>query len=210
MSIEICPSMLSADAAKLGEELASITEAGADAIHWDVMDGSFVDAITFGAHVIAAHRKMSSLRFDVHLMIVNPDKHLQRFVDAGADTIFVHPESCIHLHKVVTAIKSLGRTAGIALNPTTSPECLRYCDTDVVLVMGVNPGSSGQAFIPSQLSKIAAIKENFPDLKICVDGGISDENILLCADAGASSFVAGSFVFKHGNYSEAINKLKRF
>lgn len=210
MGIEICPSMLSADATKLGEELASITKAGGDAVHWDVMDGSFVDAITFGDHVIAAHRKMSNLRFDVHLMIFNPDKHLKRFIDAGADTIFVHPESCIHLHKVVAAIKSAGRKGGVALNPTTSPEYLRYCDADAVLVMGVNPGSSGQSFISSQLNKITEIKKQFPELKICVDGGISDENISLCVEAGASSFVAGSFVFKHGNYSEVINKLKRF
>lgn len=208
MNIEICPSMLSADAARLGEELQSVANAGADAIHWDVMDGTFVDAITFGDHVIAAHRKITPLRFDVHLMVQNPSNHVERFVKAGADTIFIHPESCIHLHKVVSKIKSFGKQAGIALNPATSPECLRYCDADCVLVMSVNPGSSGQAFIPSQLEKIATIKKIFPNLKICVDGGISEKTISQCIAAGANSFVAGSFIFKHKNYTEAINRLR--
>ena len=208
MTVEICPSMLSANATNLGAELIAVEKAGADAIHWDIMDGNFVEAITFGAQVVAAHRKLTSLRFDVHLMTEHPDTHLDSFIKAGADVIFVHPETCPHLHRTIDTIKSAGKKAGIALNPATDVDCLKYCDADCVLVMSVNPGRSGQKFISSQLKKIAKIKELFPQLKICVDGGISDSTIRACVENGAESFVTGSFLFKSEDYAEAIKSLR--
>jgi len=207
----ICPSMLSADPIRLGEELIKVEQAEADVVHWDVMDGSFVDVITFGDHVIAAHRKLSHLRFDVHLMVENPERHLERFARAGADTIIVHSEACKHLHKVLGEIKSLGKRSGVALNPATSIDCLEYClmDIDMVVVMGVNPGSSGRTFIQSQLKKIAKLKEILPDnIEICVDGGITDVTIGPCRQAGANSFVSGSYIFKNEDYSLAIKNLR--
>ncbi len=208
MTVEICPSMLSADATNLGAELKAVEKAGANAIHWDIMDGNFVEAITFGAHVVAAHRKLTSLRFDVHLMTEHPDTHLDSFIKAGADIIFVHPETCNHLHRTIDTIKSAGKKAGIALNPATNIDCLKYCNVDCVLVMSVNPGRSGQKFISSQLEKIAQIKKLFSQLKICVDGGITDSTIHACAENGAESFVTGSFLFGNSDYTKAVNLLK--
>lgn len=207
----ICPSMLSADSTKLGEELCAVERAGADCIHWDIMDGCFVDAITFGAHIVAAHRKMSSLRFDVHLMIENPDRHLEEFAKAGSDSIIVHSETAKHLHRTLCNIKNLGKMAGVALNPATSVDCLEYCPDiiDIVLVMGVNPGSSGQKFIQSQLQKIAQLRKLLPaPTEICVDGGINADTARACTKNGANSLVTGSYLFKSGNYEETIRVLK--
>ena len=207
----ICPSMLSADFTALGDDLRAVESAGADCIHWDIMDGRFVDVITFGAHVIAAHRRLSSLRFDVHLMVENPEKHIMSFVEAGADAIIVHPESTAHLHKVLTQIKNFGKSAGVALNPATSVDCLKYCADliDIVLVMSVNPGSSGQKFILSQLRKIEQLRREFPKTaEICVDGGINAETASLCVQNGADSLVTGSYLFKSQDYAVAIQNLK--
>jgi ribulose-phosphate 3-epimerase len=204
--------MLSADPARLGEELAAVEKAAAHAIHWDIMDGSFVDSITFGHHIIAAGRKLSRLRFDVHLMIENPDKHLENFSRAGADVIIVHPETCRHLHRTLGNIKSMNKKSGIALNPATSIDVLEYCKDlpDMIVVMGVNPGSSGQDFIESQLEKISRLRATMPpSMEICVDGGINDRTINKCSKRGANGFVSGSYIFKSSNYAEAIEQLKK-
>ncbi|MDR0968523.1 MAG: ribulose-phosphate 3-epimerase [Holosporaceae bacterium] len=209
----IYPSMLSADPTRLKEELIAIEKAGADAIHWDVMDGAFVDSITFGHHVVAAHRKLTNLRFDVHLMVENPYRHVENFSKAGADTIIVHAEASRHLHRNLNYIKSFGKKAGAALNPSTPIDVLEYCYDilDMVIVMSVNPGSSGQSFIKSQLKKIAKLKERLPpSIEICVDGGITDETIGECVKCGADAFVSGSYAFKNPDYAEAIRKLKSY
>jgi ribulose-phosphate 3-epimerase len=212
MVAKIYPSMLSANPTKFGEELSLVEKSGADAIHWDIMDGSFVNEITFGASVVAAHRKMSSLRFDVHLMLKNPDNHIDRFSEAGADIIIIHQETCRHLHKTLSYIKSLEKKAGVALNPATGTDQLKYCFDvlDMVLVMSVNPGNSGQTFIESQLTKISNLKKILPEhVEICVDGGITNKTIKNCLEHGAASFVSGSYIFKNGNYSRAIQNLKQ-
>ncbi len=211
MNIKICPSMLSADSTKLGKELHDIETAGADCIHWDIMDGSYVDAITFGSHIVTTHRKLTSIRFDIHLMIENPDKHIENFVKAGADSIIVHPETCKHLHKTLQSIKSHDIKSGIALNPATTVSNLEYCVdiADIVLVMAVNPGSSGQIFIESQLEKISKLKNVLPsNIEICIDGGINLKTAKKCIENGADSLVTGSFLFQSGNYAETIKNLR--
>ncbi len=208
--ILICPSMLSADAADLGKSLKAVENAGADCIHWDIMDGNFVDAITFGAHVVAAHRKISKLRFDAHLMVENPDKHINAFANAGADSIIIHYEACKHLHKTLSRIKNLGKLSGLALNPATPADVIRYCldVVDIILVMSVNPGASGQKFIRSQLGKIRHVREIVDDQEICVDGGIDNTIIQKCIESGATSFVTGSYLFKSKDYAATIKELR--
>lgn len=202
--------MLSADATNLGKSLKEVEEAGADCIHWDIMDGNFVDAITFGAHVVAAHRKLSKLRFDVHLMVENPDKHIDAFANAGADSIIVHYEACKHLHKTLSQVKNLRKLSGIALNPATPADVIKYSldIVDIILVMGVNPGASGQKFIESQLEKISYLSEMIKRQEICVDGGIDDKTSKKCIEYGATSLVTGSYLFKSKNYAETIKKLR--
>ncbi|GHT93897.1 ribulose-phosphate 3-epimerase [Alphaproteobacteria bacterium] len=210
-NFKIYPSMLSADPARLGQQMLDVELAGADGIHWDVMDGSYVDAITFGAHIIAAHRKLTSLPFDVHLMVDNPEKHISAFADSGADTIIIHPEACKHLHRTLSVIKNLGKKSGIALNPATHIEVIEYCTDilDVVLVMTVNPGSSGQGFINSQLDKISALEKKLsPEIEICVDGCINPSTIKDCVENGAISCVTGSFLFNSEDYRGAIKCLQ--
>lgn len=214
--IKVYPSMLSADPGLFREELAAIEAAGADGIHWDIMDGNFVNSITFGAHVLAALRPFSKLRFDAHLMVENPEKHLEAFAEAGADSIIVHSEATKHLHRVLDIIKNkLGKKAGVALNPATSAECLEYCWDllDIVLLMSVDPGSSGQKFVGSQAKKIEILKKakqerDREDLEICVDGGVNAETAPICIKAGAESLVSGSFLFKNEDYKKAIEEIK--
>lgn len=206
--MKVYPSMLSANPCCLGDELRELAEA--DGIHWDVMDGNFVNAITFGAQTIRAHREITSQIFDVHLMTANPEKHIENFAKAGADVITIHAESTVHLHVALNLIRSCGCRAGVALNPSTSPEFLQYVMdvTDVILVMTVNPGQAGQSFLYSQLEKIQKIAEMVSDnIEICVDGGINPETARACEQMGAISCVAGSYIFNSENYPEAIRKL---
>jgi len=207
----IAPSILSADFAKLGEEARAIDEAGADWIHIDVMDGHFVPNLTIGPGVVKAIRPHTQKPFDVHLMISPVDNFLDAFAEAGADRITVHPEAGPHVHRSVQHIKSLGKMAGVSLNPATPAKALDYLleDLDLVLVMSVNPGFGGQKFISSQLRKIEAIatrvaKENLATL-IEVDGGIDPETALLAVDAGANVLVAGTAVFRGGPSAYAAN-----
>ena len=212
----ISPSILSADFAKLGEEVRSIDEAGADWIHVDVMDGHFVPNITIGPGVVKALRPHSAKPFDVHLMISPIDNFLDAFAEAGADMITVHPEAGPHLHRTIQRIKGLGKKAGVSLNPATPAKALDYVleEIDLVLVMSVNPGFGGQKFISSQLRKIEAIanriaKEDL-DVQVEVDGGIDPITARQAVDAGATALVAGTAAFKGGpdNYAANIRALR--
>ena len=207
----IAPSILSADFAKLGEEVRAIDEAGADWIHIDVMDGHFVPNITIGPGVVKALRPHSAKPFDVHLMISPVDLFLDAFAEAGADIVTVHPEAGPHLHRTVQRIKALGKKAGVSLNPATPAKALDYVleDIDLVLVMSVNPGFGGQKFITSQLRKIEAIanciaKENL-QVQLEVDGGIDPETARQAVAAGANVLVAGTAAFKGGPSAYAAN-----
>ena len=207
----IAPSILSADFARLGEEVRAIDEAGADWIHIDVMDGHFVPNLTIGPGVVKALRPHSQKPFDVHLMISPVDLFLDSFAEAGADVITVHPEAGPHLHRTIQRIKSLGKKAGVSLNPATPAKMLDYVleDIDLVLVMSVNPGFGGQKFISSQLRKIESVakriaKENLPvDLE--VDGGIDPDTARQAVDAGATVLVAGTAAFRGGEAQYAAN-----
>lgn len=207
--MKIYPSMLSANPCCFGDELRELVDA--DGIHWDIMDGRFVDAITFGADVVRAHREITDQVFDVHLMVENPEKHIKNFADAGADVITVHAEATKHLHYVLNMIRSFGKRAGVALNPATSPEFIPYIidSVDKILVMTVNPGRAGQSFLYSQIEKIQKISEMVSsDVEICVDGGINNENIKECEQVGADSCVVGSYIFRSDNYAESIKFLR--
>lgn len=211
--IKIAPSILSADFSKLEEQIKLVEKGGADFIHLDVMDGHFVPNITFGPPVIKMLKKVTKVPFDVHLMIEKPDQYIKDFVDAGADIITVHQEACIHLHRTIQHIKSYGIKAGVALNPSTSIESIRYIldEIDMVLIMTVNPGFGGQYFIKQMKEKIIDLRNLIDshnlDIDIQVDGGIKLDNIKEVESYGANVFVAGSAIF---NSEDIINTTKKF
>ena len=214
MTIKISPSILTANFSDLRNEITKVSKA--DYIHLDVMDGNFIPNLTFGAKLIKDLRKYRSQTFDTHLMVLNPDNYIQPMADAGVNIFTFHYESCVHHDRTIKEIKKSGMKAGVALNPSTSEENLKYIleDLDLVLVMTVNPGFGGQKFLPSQLKKIETIRNMIEkigrDIEIEVDGGIKDINIKDVVKAGANVVVAGSFVFNgSGNYDENIEKLRQ-
>jgi ribulose-phosphate 3-epimerase len=216
MPVLVAPSILSADFAYLGDALKKAEEGKADWIHVDVMDGQFVPNLTIGMPVVAGLRKYTKLPLDVHLMIVDPDRYLEDFAKAGADHIIVHVEACPHLQRTLSFIRGLGKKAGVAINPGTSPETIRYVlsDIDIVLAMTVNPGFGGQKFITGVLPKIRQIRSMFDDaglydVDISVDGGINDETGKLVVEAGANVLVAGNSVYGQKDVPAAIAKLKQ-
>lgn len=212
--MKIAPSILSADFARLGEEVSAVSDAGADYIHVDVMDGRFVPNITIGPLVVKAVRSVTTLPLDVHLMIVEPERYIEDFAVAGADIIVVHAEACTHLHRVIQQIKACGKRAGVSLNPATPLNALEYVlsDLDLVLLMSVNPGFGGQSFINGVLPKISQLRGMLDSIgshaELEVDGGINRSNIRAVAEAGADVFVAGSAVFNGTNYFETISALR--
>lgn len=210
----IAPSILSADFARLGSEIAAVEQAGAEVIHIDVMDGHFVPNITIGPLVVQAARKVTRLPLDVHLMIENPDRYLDAFAEAGADWITVHVETGYHLHRTVRRIRDLGKKSGVVLNPATPLATLDYIleEVDLVMLMSVNPGFGGQSFIPSALAKVRALKAMIDarglSVGIEVDGGITPKSIGEVYQAGANIFVAGSAVFGKADYAKEIAAMK--
>ena len=210
----IAPSILAADFSKLGQEIVDVSQAGADWIHIDIMDGHYVPNISFGPDVMKSVRHCTSIPFDVHLMIEPYENYIISFAEAGADHITIHAEAGNHLHRGIQTIKNAGKKAGVSLNPATNESVLNYIlnDIDIILVMTVNPGFGGQFFIPDQLEKIKNIKSivGNKDIKIVVDGGINCNNIKEIAEAGADVVVAGSSVFKKTDYKKAIQELKNY
>ena len=212
---KIAPSILSADFSRLGDEIRAVEAAGADYIHIDVMDGHFVPNITIGPLIVEAARRVTSLPLDVHLMIEAPDRYIPDFAAAGADIIVIHADAVHHLHRTVQLIKSLGKKAGVSLNPATPLNVLDYviADLDLVLLMTVNPGFGGQSFIEACMPKIQALRAMLDrrggEAELEVDGGVKASNIARIAHAGADVFVAGSAVFGSPDYAATIGEMKR-
>ncbi|MFJ5622160.1 ribulose-phosphate 3-epimerase [Peribacillus loiseleuriae] len=212
--VKIAPSILSANFAKLGEEIKDVERGGADYIHVDVMDGHFVPNITIGPLIVDAIRPVTDLPLDVHLMIEAPDRYVEAFAKAGADYITVHVEACPHLHRTIQLIKSFGVKAGVVLNPATPVSSIKHIieDIDLVLLMTVNPGFGGQKFIHAVLPKIREVKEMAnalnPELEIEIDGGVNEETAKLCIEYGATVLVAGSAIYNESDRALAIKKLR--
>ena len=213
--IKIAPSILASDFARLGEEVKDVEAAGADYIHVDVMDGHFVPNITIGAPIVRALRPVTSLPLDVHLMIENPDQYIEEFADAGADILTVHAEACPHLHRTIQLIKSKGVKAGVVINPATPVDAIKHVieDVDLVLLMTVNPGFGGQAFIDRVLSKITETKQLADSLGVApeieVDGGVNAETARACIEAGATVLVAGSAIYSQSDRKAAIEQIRQ-
>ncbi len=214
LEIQFAPSILSADFTRLGEEIKAVDQAGAEAIHIDVMDGHFVPNITIGPLVVKAARRATKKVLDVHLMISDADKYIDSFAEAGADWITVHVEACTHMHRTVGRIRELGKKAGVVLNPATPLSSLDYIleDLDLVMLMSVNPGFGGQSFIESSLGKIDSLKKRIDQLglevAIEVDGGISPATVGRVAEAGANIFVAGSAIYGSDDYMSVIAEMR--
>ena len=211
MTYQIFPSLLAADLTCLGEEINAVMQAGADMIHFDVMDNHYVPNLTFGPLLCQAiHNRFNTLPIDVHLMADPVDELIQQFAAAGATRISIHPDATTHLDRSLQLIKDLGCQVGLVLNPATSPNCLEWCahHLDFVLIMTVNPGFGGQKLLPEIIKKIEFTRHQFPQLPICVDGGITLENITALAIAGATQFVAGSTIFNSKNYAKTIAMLR--
>ena len=214
-NIKLAPSILSADFSKLGEEVALATESGADMIHVDIMDGKFVPNITFGASMVSAIRRWTNLPLDIHMMITEPEKQIPLFIDAGADIINVHIETCTHLHRIIQLIKSNNAKAGIALNPGTAINSLSEVikELDQIVIMSVNPGFPGQTFIPNTLNKVSYLRQQINqdglNIDIEIDGGINKSTIKSAVNAGANILVAGSAVYNSSaSVSDCIHELK--
>ena len=210
--IKIAPSILSADYAALADEIARVEAGGADQIHVDVMDGHFVPNITIGLPVVEAIRKRTRLPLDLHLMITDPDRYLDAFVRAGGDSVTVHVEACVHLHRTLSRIRELGARAGVALNPATPPAALGYAldSTDLVLVMSVNPGFGGQVFIPATYPKVREIRTRSgpQSLEISVDGGVKLEHCRPLVQHGATTLVAGSAIFGAADPAAEVRRMR--
>ena len=212
--IKLAPSILSADFARLLEDVKKVEKAGCEYLHIDVMDGHFVPNITLGPGIVKSLRKDVNMVYDAHLMIENPDNYIKEFADAGCDIIVVHQEACTHLHRTIQNIKSHGIKAGVALNPATPIETIKYVlqDVDMVLLMSVNPGFGGQSYIPVVTEKIKELKALIDkmnlDIDIEVDGGVKPSNIAEVVNAGANVIVAGSAIFNAGNIDEAVKSLR--
>ncbi|HSL99681.1 MAG TPA: ribulose-phosphate 3-epimerase [Candidatus Limnocylindria bacterium] len=215
MDYYIAPSLLSADFGRLAEEISAVEKAGADLLHIDVMDGRFVPNITIGPPVVAAIKRCAKLPLDVHLMIVEPEKYIEAFADAGADVLTVHAEATPHLQRAVARVRELGKKAGVSLNPSTSLSAIEWVltDIDMVLLMSVNPGFGGQAYLPSMTGKIELLRSQLVrsglSVDIEVDGGIKADNVAEVVRAGANVIVSGSGIFKTKDYGKTIAEMRK-
>ncbi len=214
MDYYIAPSLLSADFGRLAEEIGAVEKAGADLLHVDIMDGRFVPNITIGPPVVAAIKRCAKLPLDVHLMIVEPERYIEAFADAGADILTVHAEATPHLQRAVARVRELGKKAGVSLNPSTSLSAIEWVltDIDMVLIMSVNPGFGGQEYLPSMTGKIELLRSQLVrsglSVDIEVDGGIKTDNVAEVVRAGANVIVSGSGIFKTKDYGKTISEMR--